>query len=181
MGGGGSSLAPLTAMDRPMVLEKFLGSWYVIANIPTPFEKGAYNAMETYSASKDSKHDIDISFHFNKHSFTGKHSEMKQKGWVHNQATKAEWRISPIVAGLTVPYKAPYIICDVTGSGDKYDTTIIGYPDRSYLWIMARKPELTDSEYESELNKAKEMGYDLTKINKVPQQPLDQRPAECKA
>jgi apolipoprotein D and lipocalin family protein len=34
-----------------MELSKFMGSWYVIANIPTPFEKNAYNAMETYSVS----------------------------------------------------------------------------------------------------------------------------------
>jgi apolipoprotein D and lipocalin family protein len=38
-------------MERSMELSKFMGSWYVIANIPTPFEKNAYNAMETYSVS----------------------------------------------------------------------------------------------------------------------------------
>ena len=41
----------LQAMERSMELSKFMGSWYVIANIPTPFEKNAYNAMETYSVS----------------------------------------------------------------------------------------------------------------------------------
>ncbi|HSN72991.1 MAG TPA: lipocalin family protein, partial [Steroidobacteraceae bacterium] len=30
-------------------LERFMGRWYVIANIPTFIEKGAHNATETYT------------------------------------------------------------------------------------------------------------------------------------
>ena len=29
-------------------LDRFMGDWYVIANIPTFIEKDAYNAIETY-------------------------------------------------------------------------------------------------------------------------------------
>ena len=29
-------------------IERFMGDWYVIANIPTFLEKGAHNAVETY-------------------------------------------------------------------------------------------------------------------------------------
>jgi apolipoprotein D and lipocalin family protein len=29
-------------------LERFMGDWYVIANIPTFIEKGAHNAVEGY-------------------------------------------------------------------------------------------------------------------------------------
>ena len=32
-------------------LERFMGDWYVIANIPTFLEKGAHNAVETYELS----------------------------------------------------------------------------------------------------------------------------------
>ena len=34
-------------------LERFMGDWYVIANIPTFLEKGAHNAVENYALNDD--------------------------------------------------------------------------------------------------------------------------------
>ena len=34
-------------------LERFMGDWYVIANIPTFIEKGATNAIESYKLMDD--------------------------------------------------------------------------------------------------------------------------------
>ena len=41
-------------------LERFMGDWYVIANIPTFIEKGAVNAVESYEL--DSKGRINTTF-----------------------------------------------------------------------------------------------------------------------
>ena len=35
-------------------LPRFMGKWYVIASIPTPFERDAYNAVEFYEYVGDS-------------------------------------------------------------------------------------------------------------------------------
>ena len=35
-------------------LDRFMGDWYVIANIPTFLEKGAHNAVERYDLNDDS-------------------------------------------------------------------------------------------------------------------------------
>jgi len=40
-----SSHAPLTTASQ-VDLPKFMGDWYVIANIPTSIERGAHNAVE---------------------------------------------------------------------------------------------------------------------------------------
>ena len=50
-------------------LERFMGDWYVIANIPTFIEKGAVNAVESYEL--DSKGRINTTFTFRKGSSTG--------------------------------------------------------------------------------------------------------------
>ena len=50
-------------------LERFMGSWYVIANIPTFLEKGAHNAVETYELDDDGS--IMTTFTFRKDSFDG--------------------------------------------------------------------------------------------------------------
>ncbi len=34
-------------------LDRFMGDWYVIANIPTFLEKGAHNAVENYQLNED--------------------------------------------------------------------------------------------------------------------------------
>jgi apolipoprotein D and lipocalin family protein len=178
MGGGGSTMNQLQAMTTPMNIDKFMGVWYVQASIPTIFEKNAYNSMEIYSkTTKGENYDININFSFNKKSFDGPHTEMPQKGWVFNKETAAEWRVSPVIKGFTVPYKAPYIICDVEDGPTEYASTIIGYPDRSYLWIMARKPVLPTSEYDKLIAKAVALGYDKEKILKSPQQELKDRPS----
>ena len=41
-------------------LDRFMGDWYVIANIPTFLEKGAHNAVETYELNDDGT--IDTTF-----------------------------------------------------------------------------------------------------------------------
>jgi apolipoprotein D and lipocalin family protein len=132
-------------------------------------------------AKGGAKYDIDINFTFSKGDFTSARKSMPQKAWLHNTATNAEWRISPIVGPITIPYKAPYIICDVgpEDANKKYSTTMIGYPDRSYLWLMARKPVLSEPEYDALLKQAADKGYDMAKVQKVPQQPESERPKEA--
>ncbi|MGB5735066.1 MAG: lipocalin family protein, partial [Thiohalocapsa sp.] len=34
-------------------LERFMGDWYVVANIPTFVEKGAHNPVESYALNPD--------------------------------------------------------------------------------------------------------------------------------
>jgi apolipoprotein D and lipocalin family protein len=48
-GNGGEIMKTVPYVD----LERFMGDWYVVANIPTFVEKGAHNAVESYSLSSD--------------------------------------------------------------------------------------------------------------------------------
>ncbi len=47
-----SIVEPLQAVDR-VDINRFMGDWYVIANIPTAIEKGAHNAIESYRLDDD--------------------------------------------------------------------------------------------------------------------------------
>ena len=61
----------------------------------------------------------------------------------------------------------PFLIIDLD---DNYQFTVIGYPSRKYVWIMAREPELSDEVYEGILSNLAEVGYDISQINKILQQ-----------
>ncbi|MBC8193132.1 MAG: lipocalin family protein [FCB group bacterium] len=141
-------------------LDRFMGDWYVIANIPTMFEKGAVNAIENYTWNPE-KEIVEVSFDYRAGSPDGKAKHMTQKGFIYNKETNAEWRVQPLW-----PLKLGYLIIDLA---DDYSYTVIGVPNRKYLWIMARDSSLPYDVYQSILAKVKAQGYDLDKIQMVPQ------------
>lgn len=141
-------------------LQRFMGDWYVIANIPTRFEIGAVNAIENYTWNAE-KEIVDVTFTYNADHPKGKLKHMTQKGFIYDKVTNAEWRVQPIW-----PLKLGYLIIDLA---EDYSYTVIGVPSRNYLWIMARETILPEDVYQSILEKVEEQGYDLNKIQMVPQ------------
>ena len=141
-------------------IKKFMGDWYVIANIPTFVETDATNAIESYSWNEKEQR-IDIDFHFNKSNPNGELKKYPQKAWIHNTTTNAEWRVQPLW-----PLKFAYLVLDLAPD---YSYTVIGVPSRKYIWIMAREKTMSEETYQALLTKIKAMNYDTTKIQKVPQ------------
>ncbi len=141
-------------------LERFMGPWYVIANIPTFLEKGAHNAVETYTLNDDGT--IATNFTFRKDGFDGKIKEYNPKAFVVDTDTNALWGMR-----FVWPVKADY---RVVWLDDDYSTTVIGRQDRDYVWIMARTPTISDYEYDEILSFVESIGYDLSKIERVPQE-----------
>jgi apolipoprotein D and lipocalin family protein len=83
-----ASLPPLETVDR-VDLDRFMGDWYVIANIPTFIEKGAHNAVETYRLDDDGT--IATTFTFRKDAFDGPEKQYHPRGYVRDAQTNAEW------------------------------------------------------------------------------------------
>ena len=141
-------------------LDRFMGDWYVIANIPTFLEKGAHNAVENYALNDDGT--IATTFTFNKDSFDGKRKEHNPKGFITNTETNAVWGMR-----FVWPIKADYRVIYLD---EDYSVTIIGRNKRDYVWIMAREPQISDSVYSELVDVVAEAGYDISKIEPVPQQ-----------
>ena len=72
-----SNLEPLQPVDH-VDLDRFMGDWYVIANIPTAIEKGAHNAIESYQLDSDGS--IATTFTFNDGGFSGEQKVYKPRG-----------------------------------------------------------------------------------------------------
>lgn len=140
-------------------LERFMGDWYVIANIPTFLEKEAYNAVETYSLNEDGT--IATTFTFRKGGFDGKQKEYNPKGFITDTESNALWGMR-----FVWPIKADYRIVYLD---DDYTQTVIGRQSRDYVWIMARTPTISDADYEKLATFVESLGYDIAKLNRVPQ------------
>lgn len=140
-------------------LERFMGDWYVIANIPTFLEKNAHNAVETYELNEDGS--IQTTFTFLKDGFDGEKKQYNPKGFITDTDTNAIWGMR-----FVWPIKADYRIVFLD---DDYSQTIIARQKRDFIWIMARTPDIPDEDYDRLVAFAGSIGYDTSKIERVPQ------------
>ena len=141
-------------------LERFMGDWYVIANIPTFIEKKATNAIESYELMDDGK-TIKTTFSFFNEYPEGKKKVYNPTGFVYNTKTNAEWRMQFIW-----PFKSAFLIIELD---EEYTYTVIGIPSKKYVWIMAREPLLNEVVYKEIIEKLSSVGYNVSLIKKVPQ------------
>lgn len=152
-------LAPLPTVAK-VDLARFMGDWYVIANIPTFIEEGAHNAVETYRLDSDGS--IATTFTFRAGKFDGEVKRYNPRGFVLDTSTNALWGMR-----FVWPIKADYRI---TYLADDYTQTIISRQKRDYVWIMARTPVIAEADYQRLLTIVAAQGYDINKVRRVPQQ-----------
>ena len=140
-------------------INRFMGDWYVIANIPTFIETEAHNAVESYRLNADGT--VATTFTFNDGGFNGEKKIYRPKGFILDTITNATWGMQFIW-----PIKADYRVVYLN---DNYSQTIIGRKKRDYVWIMARTPVIPDTDYQHLIQVVAKLGYDISKLNKVPQ------------
>ena len=140
-------------------LPRFMGDWYVIANIPTAIEKGAHNAVESYRLDDDGT--IATTFTFRDGSFDGPEKAYHPRGFIRDRESNAVWGMQ-----FVWPIKAEYLVVYLD---EDYSKTVIGRSKRDYVWIMAREPRMADAEYREIIGYLSELGYDVSRIEKVPQ------------
>jgi apolipoprotein D and lipocalin family protein len=144
-------------------LKRYMGDWYVIANIPTFIEKGAHNAVESYRLDTDGT--IAVTFTFRDGAFDGMPKKYTPRGFVRNDppnTSNAIWGMRFIW-----PVKADFRI---TYLSEDYSQTIISREKRDYVWIMARTPGIPETDLQRLLKIVGDQGYDVNKVQRVPQQ-----------
>jgi len=155
----GCSTTPAIPVAPKVDVERFMGDWYVIANIPTAPERGAHNAVESYRIDRDGS--IATTFTFRQGAFDGPEKVMRPRGFVREGTNGAVWGMQ-----FVWPVKAEYLIAHVDAD---YTETIIARSRRDYVWIMARTPEIPQADFERLRGKVADLGYDMSRLEKVPQ------------
>ena len=156
--GCSAPLPPLKTIEK-VDIQRFMGAWYVIACIPTFIETEAYNGVETYRLDPDGS--IDTVFTFNKGGFNGPPKRYNPRGFIVDSVNNSTWGMQFIW-----PFKAEYLI---THLNEEYSQTVIGRTKRDYVWIMARTPQIADSDYLRLVKELEGQGYDMVRLRKVPQ------------
>lgn len=147
-----------------MDLGRCMGRWYEIASIPSSFvPEDGVDTRVTYTLNQDE---------------TAR--ELKET-WsdgarvaIEGLAYKADPKSDE--AKLKVKFSVPQLLAIVVYlnywvlylDGD-YQYALIGEPTRNYLWILCRKTHLEDEIYEMLVQKAKDEGYEPSRLRKTPQ------------
>jgi apolipoprotein D and lipocalin family protein len=155
MGCAHSDVGTVSYVDR----DKFMGDWHVIAGRFTSFEDKAHNAVERYHWNEE-KQRIDIDFSFNYGSLNGPLKKIPQKAWIINEQTNATWKVSPFW-----PLKFTYLVIALDPN---YEWTVIGVPNKKYLWLMSKTPSFSREKSEQILKQIESTGYPINDIVWVP-------------
>jgi apolipoprotein D and lipocalin family protein len=139
-------------------MDRFMGTWYVMAGRFTPLERDVFNAVEKYTWN-EAKERIDIDFSYNKGSLTGPLKKLPQKGWIEDHKTNATWKISPMW-----PLKFTYL---VVALDPDYEWTAIGVPNKNYLWIMTRSPKFNKDQFQDVLEQLEKVNYPTDNLTYV--------------
>jgi len=145
-------------------IPRYMGDWYVIANIPYFAENDCVDSIESYALRPDGK--IDNWFTCRKKTFD---APMKRKAsavaTIEDTATNATWsvRFFKIIS-------VKYLILDLDPN---YQWVAVGHPSRRYGWVMSRSKQLPEQTYQEILEKLRTEGYDTSKFQKVPQSPAN--------
>ncbi|GLT85378.1 hypothetical protein SLE2022_035690 [Rubroshorea leprosula] len=150
---------------RNLDINRYMGRWYEIASFPSTFQpKNGVNTRATYTLKEDGTVNV-----LNETWTDGK------RGYIEGTAYKADPKSDE--AKLKVKfYVPPFLpIIPVVGDywvlfiDDDYQYALIGQPSRKYLWILCRQTQMDEEIYNQLLQKAKDEGYDVSKLHKTPQ------------
>ena len=135
-------------------LEKYLGKWYEIAHLPAKFQEGCNETTATYTLSKDGSISV-----LNQSIKNGKMKQAKGKAKVVDKNSNAKLKVT-----FFWPFYGDYWIIKL---GNDYDYSVVGTPNRKYLWILSRTPQMDDKLYSQLIEYVKSKGFDVNKLIKT--------------
>lgn len=149
---------PASVKDTPVDLQRYMGDWYVIANIPYFAERGNVASVDRYTLRDGNK--IDVHFTYR----TGFSQPQKTVDSVAKVEPGTGNRLWSQRFFKVVPAK--YRILEVAPD---YSWALVDYPGRDLAWILARSPQMDDAQYQQLLEKLRGFGVNSDKLWRVPQ------------
>ena len=150
-----ANLMSQTLQTVPKVdINKYSGKWYEIASYPQRFQKGCHCTTAEYTLSE--KGYLIVENRCNRGSVDGKQSYIKGKAFVVRNSGNAKLKVQ-----FFWPFRAKYWIIDLA---DDYSYAVVSHPNKKYLWILSRKPQMDDAVYQPIISRLKEKGFDVEKL-----------------
>jgi apolipoprotein D and lipocalin family protein len=132
-------------------IERYLGTWYEIARLDHRFERGLSRVTASYSLREEGGINV-VNRGYDAES--GKWKEAIGKAFLNDEPGVGRLKVS-----FFGPFYGGYNVFELDEEGYQY--AMVAGPDRSYLWILARSPDLDDAVLERLLARAGELGFPI--------------------
>jgi len=154
----GDQNAPISTVPD-LDINRYTGLWYEIARYPNRFERNCYAVTAEYALNDNGTIAV---------------LNTCREGAVDGPVDVAEGRARIEGPGqLSVNFvrflpfiRGDYYVLDIT---DDYSLAVVGEPGRNYGWILARAPQISDTEFARATATLERNGYDLSALERVPQ------------
>lgn len=160
----GADPVPLRVVPE-LDYKRYAGTWYEIARLPNRFEKKCVsNVTANYTVRPDGR--ITVT------------NRCKQSDGSTSEATGVARRVDGKPTSVLQVRFAPAFLSfiskvwgdyQVIELGPRYEYSVVGSPDRKYLWILARTPRLDSAIYQSLVERARAEGFDTSTLIRTPQ------------
>ena len=144
------NIAPVEGFE----LNRYLGKWYEIARLDHSFERGLANITAEYSLRADGGVKV-----------VNKGFSAADNKWKEAEG-KAYFVGSPQEGYLKVSFFGPFYGAYIVFELDKedYQYAFITSYDKSYLWLLARTPTVSDEVLSRFVQKSGELGFATDKL-----------------
>lgn len=135
-------------------VQNYLGKWYEIARLDHSFERGLTRVSAEYALREDG------SLKVTNRGFSAKENRWKEaigKAYFVNETDKGYLKVS-----FFGPFYGSYVIFDL--DQENYQYSLVCGPSTSYLWILARTPEIEAAVKNRLVAKAASLGFDTSKL-----------------
>ncbi len=150
-------LQPVAHVD----LDRYMGRWYMMANIPYFAERGNLGPYVEYRRRPDGL--IEDRLTTRRGSFSQAPFTKLMEIEIYDSSSNAEGRITyrPFPGqDFAVVYLDP-----------EYRYTVIAHPSRKYAWLFAREPDLPENVYEQMLKTLKRNQFEISQVLRIPHRP----------
>jgi apolipoprotein D and lipocalin family protein len=144
------NVTPVKGFD----VQRYLGLWHEIARLDHSFERGLERVTAHYSLAADG------SIRVVNRGFNPASNEWKEA--VGKASFIADADTGRLKVSFFGPFYGSYNIIDLDQKD--YSYALVCGPDKSYLWILAREPQLEASTKAALLNKAKALGFETQQL-----------------
>ncbi len=139
---------------RGFDVSRYLGVWYEITRLDHSFERGLTRVTATYAARPDGSVSV-----------LNRGFDPVRCRWKDADG-RAVFQGPRDVASLSVtffwPFAGGYHVVELDRDG--YEWALVSGPTRSYLWILARRPDLDPAIRARLIERARTLGYPTTEL-----------------
>ncbi|MBR4598048.1 MAG: lipocalin family protein [Opitutales bacterium] len=147
------SFSPKVETAKNVDINKYMGTWFEIARLETPFQRGKFNSKAEYKLSGDGS----VSILNSAEDKDGRKSFASARAYAPDSDDFSKLRVS-----FFRPFYTDYFILEI--DPDYQWALVGGGGGKKYLWILSRTPELDDATLNKIITLAQSRGYDTTKL-----------------